>query len=108
MKIRITNIPVRINGERVYPGTELDVTKDFYKTIKSNCIIVDDGFENTVEEVEKLNKVEKPKTNDELLKESKSYKEVTKDEIMIELAGKGIEFDPNQNKLTLFKMLGRD
>lgn len=108
MKVRIVNMPVRIKGERYLPGTELDIGEELYKTMKSNCIILEESQAKEVTEDDVTVEPEKEVTEDDVIKASKEYKEITKDELMIELAGQGTEFDPNNNKLELFKMLGRD
>ena len=104
IKVKITDIPVRINDERYYPGTELEVTEDIYKTMKSVCIIVDDKIEE--DEIEEV--VKEEISEDDKIKASNEYKTISKEKIMIDLAEKGIEYDPNKSKLELFKMLGSD
>lgn len=108
IKVKITDIPVRINGERYYPGTELEVTEDIYKTMKSVCIIVDDKIPVITEEDEIEEVVKEEISEDDKIKASNEYKTISKEKIMIDLAEKGIEYDPNKSKLELFKMLGSD
>lgn len=108
MKVRITNMPVRIDGKRYLPGAEIEVTKELYKTMKSNCIILEEQQEDE-EEIEDNEEVEKEElTEDQKIMQSKEYKAISKDDIMLKLAEDNIEFDPNKGKLDLFKMLGSD
>lgn len=108
MKVRITNIPVRIKGERFYPGTELEVTKELYNTMKSNCIIIEEDSSNEVDDKIEDEVEEKELTEDQKIMATSEYKTKSKDDIMLELAENGIEFDPNMNKIELYKMLGSD
>ena len=108
MKVRVVGIPLRLEGERYKAGTELEVTESVYKTIKSNCIIINEDEVETEDDVTVTNDVEVEEvelTDDELIKE---YKDMTKNDIMIKLAENGVEYDPNSSKVVLFKMLGSD
>lgn len=109
MKVRIVNMPVRIKGERYLPGTELDIGETLYKSIKSNCIIIDENVpvvndEDDIKDVV----VEKDLTEDQVIMNTSKYKSTSKDDIMLKLAEDGKEFDPNKDKIELFKMLGSD
>lgn len=110
MKIRITNIPVRIDNVRYYPGDELKVSESLYKTIKSNCIIVDDKVPVVTKgKTEKNDEIKQEElSEDQLIMNSSKYKNQSKDDIMLDLAERGLEFDPNNSKLELYKLLGRD
>lgn len=99
MKVKITKMPVRIDGKRYNCGDVIDVTDDIYKTIKSICIIVDESVskkEDTKPKTVETETVEKVDTD---------YKKMTKDDIMIELAGKGVEFNPSSSKKELYEIL---
>lgn len=97
MKVKITKMPVRIDGKRYNCGDVIDVTDDIYKTIKSICIIVDESVSKKEDT--------KPKTVETVEKVDTDYKKMTKDDIMIELAGKGVEFNPSSSKKELYEIL---
>ena len=100
MKVKITKMPVRIDGKRYNCGDVIDVTDDIYKTIKSICIIVDES----VSEKEDI-KPETVESETTVEKVDLDYKKMTKDDIMIELAGKGVEFNPSSSKKELYEIL---
>ena len=109
MKIRITDMPVRINGERFYPGMEIEVSEEMYKSMKSSCIIIDEDIPVVTNDPVDDKEVEvKELTEDQKIMGTTDYKTKSKDEIMLELAENGIEFDPNMSKVELYKMLGSD
>lgn len=99
MKVKITGMPVRIGDKRYNRGDIIEVTDDIYKTIKSICIIVEESENKKVESDETEDK------NIEIDNNDIEYKKMTKDDIMIELAGKGIEFNPSLSKKELYEIL---